>query len=175
MRLILLALAAPVVFVLSGCTTTADANKQMRSDYIGRQSDAFFARYGPPSSSYKLNGGGTVYSWRGGQTTVTVPAQYKTVDTPVYDPFGSTSTRTSTTITRPDDNTTVTETRTSRTDIRTVQQQVLVSPAREKSLFCEARITADEKGVVTDIAVSRDTDGEGLSLSRCAEVFGAKG
>lgn len=160
--------------LVAGCATTEDANKQVRSQYIGRSADSFFARYGAPNSSYKMNNGGTVYNWRGGETVVTIPAQYKTVETPVYDPWGSSTTRTSTTVTRPDDNTTVTETRTTRSDMRVMQQQVMTSPAREKTLLCEARITTDEKGIITDIAASRDTDGEGFSFSRCAEVFGVK-
>jgi hypothetical protein len=51
---------------------------------------------------------------------------------------------------------------------------VMVKPARVEALFCEAQITADAGGMITNIEATRDTDGEGFSLSRCAEVFGVK-
>ncbi|MCQ8781507.1 hypothetical protein [Mangrovibrevibacter kandeliae] len=50
--------------------------------------------------------------------------------------------------------------------------QVLMSPSRVERLGCEAQITVSPQGIINAIRMTRDSDGEGLSLSRCAEVFG---
>ena len=64
-----------VLGLLAGCTTTEEANQAIQGRWIGQPSDAFFSQYGPPSSAFPLNSGGTVYTWRGGETSRTVSAQ----------------------------------------------------------------------------------------------------
>lgn len=158
--------------LLAGCTTTEEANQAIKSRWIGQSSDSFFARYGPPMRQFPLNNGGTIYSWRGGETTQVVPAEYRSVSTtptPV-----ATNTSTTTVVNNSAPNTTVTETRTTSTSIGIAAQptQVMVRPERVETLFCEAQLTVDAAGLITNIEASRDTTGAGLSLSRCAEVFG---
>ena len=45
---------------------------------------------------------------------------------------------------------------------------------RTVQLFCEAQITADAKGIIVNIEAIRDTDGEGFSRSRCADLSHVK-
>lgn len=49
--------------LLAACTTTDQANKAVASRYIGTPADAFFIKYGPPSSAYKLQDGSTLFTW----------------------------------------------------------------------------------------------------------------
>lgn len=166
-----------VMLAMAGCATTEEANKAMQSRWVGQPSDAFFAAYGPPIRSFPLNNGGAVYSWRGGETTRVIPAQYQTVQPAAPAAPLASNTQTTTTVSNPNPNTTVTRTTTSSMSIGlpTVQpQQVMVRPERVESLLCEAQITVDAGGVITNIQASRDTTGAGLSLSRCAEVFGVE-
>ncbi|WP_187971495.1 hypothetical protein [Aquibium microcysteis] len=166
-RLILLGILGTA---LAGCTTTEEANKAIKSRWIGQPSDSFFAQYGPPVRSFPLNNGGIVYTWRGGETTQVIPAEYRTIQPAT--PLASSSS-TVTTVTRPDPGTTVTETRTTNLNLglQAQPQHVLVRPERIEQLFCEAQITVDRSGVIGNIEASRDTTGAGFSLSRCAEVF----
>ncbi len=161
--------------VLAGCVTTEQAQKAMDSRFIGQPSDAFFAQYGAPQSSFGLNNGGTTYRWKGGETVINIPAQYKTVEQPATG-IGSNKTKSTTTVSRPDANTTVTETNstTFSMNVAAPAQQVLVAPARTVPVFCEAQISVDPKGIITNIRVTQDTQGAGLSISRCAEVFNVK-
>ena len=166
------------MFVLAGCTTTEEANNAMKSRFIGQSSDVFFSQYGAPLSSFALNNGGTVYRWRGGETTRTIPAEYKTVSNTPANPVLGQTTKTTTTVTQPNAGTTVTETRTTSSGISIgaapAVQQVLVTPARTERLFCEAQITTDTAGIIVNVEATGDTTGAGFSLSRCAEVFGVK-
>ncbi|PSJ58284.1 hypothetical protein C7I85_20750 [Mesorhizobium soli] len=167
-----IALLAPA---LAACTTTEEANKAIKSRFIGQPSDVFFSQYGAPLSEFPLNNGGKVYRWRGGETMRTLPAEYTTIGT--ADPMaGKSTTKTTTTVMQPNSSTTVTETRTTTSGVTFggMPQQVMVKPARVEALFCEAQISADAGGIITNIEATRDTDGEGFSLSRCAEVFGVK-
>ena len=160
--------------VLAACTTTADTNQVLKSRWIGQPSDLFFSRYGPPLRSFALNDGGTVYTWRGGETTRTVaPARRSTLGQPSA-PFAS-RVRTTTTVTHPNANTTVTKTRSSSFSVglQPAVGQMLVQPPRVERLFCEAQITGDAGGTIRNVEASRDTAGAGFSLSRCAEVFEA--
>lgn len=163
---------------LAACTTTEEANKAIKSRFIGQSSDVFFSQYGAPLSEFQLNNGGTVYRWRGGETSRTLPAEYRTL-APASDPMaGKTTSKTTTTVSQPNSSTTVTETRTTSSSVSfggaAGPQQVLVRPARVEHLFCEAQVTVDADGIITNVEATRDTDGEGFSLSRCAEVFGVK-
>ncbi len=170
-----------VMVTMAGCATTQEANKAIQSRWIGQPSDAFFAAYGPPLRSFPLNNGGAVYSWRGGETTRVVPAQYQTVQPADAQPLApnplAQNTRTTTTVINPNPNTTVTKTTTTSMSIGMPSgqpQQVMVRPERVENLLCEAQITVDAGGTITNIQTSRDTTGAGFSLSRCAEVFGVE-
>lgn len=88
-RLAALALAAAT---LAGCTTTEEANNIIQSRWIGQPAELFFSRYGPPVSEFRTGSGNTIYTWRGGEKTQYIPAQYSTPDEqPVY---GKTVTKT---------------------------------------------------------------------------------
>lgn len=147
----------PVALLLSGCVTTADVTTSMQDRWTGQPVDAFFRSYGPPASSYKLGDGGQIFTWRGGTKVRHVPADYAIIH---RDPFFDM---------RPgfyrdhpfydgfDD-----------------PQMVMVAPPRDETLNCEAQITVSRKRTIQSIRISSDTDGEGLSMSRCADVFGIK-
>lgn len=154
---ILVALAA--VLMTGGCTTTEEANVAMRTDWVGRSSDDFFSAYGPPYQRYDRRDGGTIYSWRGGETERFVPAQFSTV--------GEGREQKSTTVVTDARGRSVIETST-----RTQEpQRIMTAPPRSESLYCEAQITADADGIIRSIGATGDTDGEGLSFSRCGELF----
>ena len=53
-------------------------------------------------------------------------------------------------------------------------QPKLITPGRYEQLFCELQINTDKGGVISTIRASNDTTGNGLSLSRCAEVLGVE-
>ncbi len=146
--------------LLAGCTTTEEANQAIQGRWIGQPSDAFFSQYGPPSSAFPLNSGGTVYTWRGGETSRTVSAQYRdmTKQEREYE-----EKRRGSTIINIGGNMAMDA---------TPPGKVLLSPSRTEQLGCEAQISTNAAGIITNIRTSRDTDGEGFSFSRCAEVFG---
>ncbi|MNT63912.1 hypothetical protein D3C72_2017660 [compost metagenome] len=52
-------------------------------------------------------------------------------------------------------------------------QPQMIAPPRYEELFCELQITADPSDRIVAIRATNDTDGEGLSFSRCAEVLNA--
>ncbi|BDA85763.1 hypothetical protein Sa4125_33050 [Aureimonas sp. SA4125] len=151
--------ALAAVLMVTGCTTTEEANVAMRTDWIGRSSDDFFSAYGPPYQSYDRQDGGTIYSWRGGETRRFVPAQFATV--------GEGRERKTTRVVTDSSGRSVVETR-SRTE---EPLRVMTAPPRSEELFCEAQITADKDGIIRFIGATGDTDGEGLSFSRCGELF----
>ncbi len=122
----------------------------------GAAVDNFFSAYGPPVSSYKLSGGRVIYTWRGGRLEKYIPPDYQIVrrdpsTTPcsarVSAPFGPWF----------DD-----------------PQMVMVSPGRDVRLQCVAQITVDKARIIQSISLSADTEGDGFSQSRCAEVFGVR-
>jgi len=169
---ILLPLAFAVL--VGACASTRDADKSAESHFLGKPSDAFFSQFGPPQSSFKLNDGGTVYTWVGGQSTVTVPPVYTTV-TPPMAGTGFGQTQTTTHVSNPSPGTTVTTTRSHSFSIGVpTTQQVVVTPAQTIQVFCAAQITTDAKGNITHIHATQDTRGAGMSMSRCAEVFGVR-
>jgi hypothetical protein len=53
-----------IALAVYGCTTTEQANKVVAEKYIGTPTDNFFIKFGPPSSSYQLKDGGTLYTWQ---------------------------------------------------------------------------------------------------------------
>lgn len=77
MKVLLPCLAA--LLLVAGCATTEETNSAIRARWLGQPGDAFFAQYGPPQRSYKLNDGSSVYNWRGGEKTIQHAAQYRDV------------------------------------------------------------------------------------------------
>ncbi|RKE84091.1 hypothetical protein [Rhizobium sp. AG855] len=149
--------------LVSACTTTEDANNAARSRWLGQPVEAFFAAYGPPIDEYPLSSG-KIYTWRGGDKTRYIPPTYSSPEP------ATTIVRTET---RSDGSgQTVTQTRVIRSD--PFWQPEMISPPRYQQLFCELQINANKAGVITAIRASNDTDGDGFSLSRCAEVLGVK-
>ncbi len=70
--------AAGLMLALAGCTTIpsippSPANP-VAERWVGQSAGRFFANYGPPISDHD-EGGGRVYSWRGGYKTVHVAAR----------------------------------------------------------------------------------------------------
>ncbi|MAW89329.1 MAG: hypothetical protein CMJ42_22645 [Phyllobacteriaceae bacterium] len=190
-RITILLSAFAASAMLSACETTQEVNQTLQMTWIGQPAELFFARHGAPMQQFALQSGGVNYTWRGGQTTVTIPAQYRPAPqaqkpNPVSSGFGSRSTSTTTTVSNPAPGTTVTRTETRSSGVsfnpeaalaafggqpQTPPGQVLVRPAQTRQLFCEATITTDAEGRITAFNILRDTTGEGFSLSRCNEVL----
>ncbi|UJW74342.1 hypothetical protein [Rhizobium sp. SL42] len=148
---------------LAGCTTTEEAQQVIQSRWIGQPIDSFFIQYGPPISQYPLASGTIIYTWRGGDRTRYIPPTY-TMPEPAR-----TVVRTETRQTGSGQ--TVTQTRVIARDPGWGPE--MISPPQYQQLFCELQITADKSNNIMTIRASNDTDGEGLSLSRCAEVLDA--
>ena len=166
--------ALAALALTAGCVTTQEAERAMASRFIGQSSDTFFSAYGAPQSSFPLHNGNTLHTWRGGQAVHHVPAQYQSINPPPAG-AGNTTTKTTTHVSHPAPGQTVTETKTKSFSAGvSLPQQVMVAPPRDVALYCEAQITVNPQGTITALRVTQDTDGAGLSLSRCAEVFGVK-
>jgi len=166
-RLFALALVA---FGLAACQSTEDANIGLQSRWLGQPVSQFFVENGPPVSSFELDNGSTIYTWRGGEKSYTRPAQV--VTRPAGTGTSTSNTRSRTTTSNPSPGTTVTRTRTTSTSFGfepTVT--TVVRPAQTVTLVCEAQLTANQSGTITNIRISRDTEGDGFSFSRCADLF----
>ena len=152
------------VSLLAGCTTTEDANRALQSRWIGQPVERFFAAYGAPISEYPLSTG-KIYTWRGGDKTRYIPPTYSSPEP------ARTIVRTQT---RTDGagKTVVTQTRVVTRD--PFWEPEMISPPQYQQLFCELQINTDTAGVIATIRASNDTDGDGFSLSRCAEVLGVE-
>ena len=179
MRTIRFATLAAAALMLTACASTKEAEKSMATQYLGKPSDTFFAKNGAPQSSYKLNDGGTVFDWVGGRGTVQVPPVYRTVTPvmPAMPMMGTESTHTTTHVSNPSPNTTVTTSRSTSVGFSVgvpTAAQIMVTPAQTVEVFCEAQITTNAQGIITHIHAAQDTRGVGVSLSRCAEVFGVQ-
>jgi hypothetical protein len=147
---------------VGGCTTTEDANNAIQSRWVGQPSDSFFAQYGPPVRSYAMNSGGTIYTWHGGDTSRNVAPVYRDMTDAEKEAAKKNPT-------------TIINIGTYGSSSQYVPPgKVLVTPGRIDELSCEAQITTNDAGIITDIKATRDSDGEGFSFSRCAEVFGVK-
>ncbi len=157
---------------LSACQTTQEVAQEMRGKWIGQPVDAFFVMNGPPVAEYALSGGGTIYTWRGGEDSFTRPAQIRTT-TVGGQSIGSSQTRSRTT--NPSPGTTVTRSTTTSASfgLPAITQDVMVRPAERVELVCEAQLAVDSAGIIEQVRISRDTEGRGFSFSRCAEVFGS--
>jgi hypothetical protein len=144
---------------LSACVTTGDVDRDLKSTWIGASSDTFFTRYGPPKSTFKLNNGDLIYTWRGGEDVRHIPAQVGVIrDDPFMWPGPGPYDRM-----RPWGRMWIDD-----------PAVVMISPARDEELYCEAQLTVDRKHIIRSIRASGDTSGKGFSLSRCAEVFNVK-
>ncbi len=159
--------AVAVAIGLAGCKTTEEASKAVRGKWLGKPVDSFFIENGPPISSFPLEAGGTIYTWRGGETSYVRPAQIQT--RPAQPAFGNTVTRTTTV--NPAPGTTVTRSSTTSFGVSAAPTTTVIRPAQRVELVCEAQIATDKDGKILSVRISRDTDGAGFSLSRCAELF----
>lgn len=63
-------LAALIALPLAGCGSTEQAAQSMRTGWIGKRSDEFFARHGAAQREQRLNDGRRVYIW---QTVANAP------------------------------------------------------------------------------------------------------
>lgn len=162
-RYLFAALLLPLAF-LAGCTTTEDANRALQSRWIGQPVDRFFAAYGPPIDEYPLSSG-KVYTWRGGDKTRYIPPTYSSPEPARA--IVRTETRQN-----GSGQTVVTQTRVITRD--PFWEPEMISPPQYQQLFCELLINTDKSGVIASIRASNDTDGDGFSLSRCAEVLGVE-
>ena len=128
---------------LTACQSSQEAAKLVQSEWIGQRADAFFVANGPPRDSFLRDGGGTIYTWRGGDATITRPGQLRARQTvsPTYDG------------------------RPARGAIVSYQ------PPQQLNYFCEMQIATNDQDVIESIRISRDTAGTGFSFSRCGEVF----
>ena len=165
-------LVTGALLALAGCTTTQEANTAIQSRWIGQPADAFFTRYGPPVSDFPLRDGGTLYTWRGGEKTNYIPAQYAAPETDEEDEERR-MTRTVTRISDDGEKEVTTTTRTSNGFSDATPR--MISPARTQQLFCEVQISTGTDDRIVAIRASNDTTGDGLSLSRCAEVLEVTG
>lgn len=159
--------------VLAGCKTTEEAAQAVRAKWTGQPIDRFFVENGPPVSSYALESGGMIYTWRGGETSYVKPAQYQTQPAFGASPMRTTE-KTTTFTSNPAPGVTVTRSSTTSSSFGYTPPSVttMVRPAERVNLFCEAQITADEQGMIMAVRINRDTQGAAFSLSRCAEIFG---
>ena len=66
--------AAVIALATAGCATTQDAANSMRAGYTGQNMDAFVMRHGAPYQRHHLNNGDTLYVWRSGVDSYTMPA-----------------------------------------------------------------------------------------------------
>lgn len=67
---------AGLSLALAACTTTGGSGNAVEARWNGQQAGAFFAKFGPPTSD-TTEGNTTLYSWRGGYKTRTIPAVYE--------------------------------------------------------------------------------------------------
>ena len=163
-----------VLLALSRCASTADAEKAVADKYIGRDSDEFFSRYGPPRSYFELKNGGKIYTWVGGEGNIHVPEQTQTI-VPAA-PGAQKTTEKTTTTQKTTGNTTVTKSTTTGVSVGTpaIGIPVVTKAAQDIPLYCELQITTDADGDITDIRATGDTQSGYSFGSRCAEVFGVK-
>jgi hypothetical protein len=68
-----------VVIFLTGCMkTTQTVANETYAKWNGVKVNNFFLRYGPPSSVYSLGDDKKIYTWSGGQASVTMPMSANT-------------------------------------------------------------------------------------------------
>lgn len=157
---------------VAGCKTTEEAAQSVRAKWIGEPVDRFFVENGPPVSSYALDAGGTIYTWRGGEMDYVRPAQYSTQ--PGFPSPMRVSQKTTSVTAHPSPGVTVTRSSTTSSSFGFSSPPVttMVRPPQHVHLVCEAQITADEQGTIQAVRINRDTEGAAFSFSRCGEIFG---
>lgn len=165
-------IALAALLAITGCKTTEEAQKFVATKWVGKPADEFFIQNGPPFSVFDLDGGGKLYSWRGGQGTAyqAIPAAPR----PAVGGF-SDGRRTTTSTTSVSGNTTVTRTTTTSSSFR-FNPAALMAPQpthRAVSLYCEAAIATDATGRIINVRITNDTRGQ-INFSRCAETFGTE-
>ncbi len=169
---------------LAACNTTSteEVTAATQAVWIGKPADVFFSTYGPPRSSYTLDGGGKVFTWRGGEKRVKVnkprpnPGFGQPKTTNMISASNSSS-KTSGGWTSP--NTYESRTSSSSSSVNIDVDglvNALVTGGKPKEpetrlVFCEMLVSTDANGVITNISATNDTAGAGLAFSRCAEVF----
>lgn len=139
-KLIGIVLAA---LALTACQSSQEAVRLVQSEWVGQRADAFFVANGPPRDSFPRDGGGMIYTWRGGDATITRPGQLQARQTvgPAYDG-------------------------------RPLRGAIVNDqPPQQLNYFCEMQIAADNQDIIESIRISRDTAGTGFSFSRCSELF----
>lgn len=166
---------------LAGCTTTEETTANAQSKWVGQSADVFFAAYGPPMSNYPLNNGGTLYTWRGGETEVPVAkAPNSTFNKPPQQTtFNRGFSKTSTKVTHLSPGMIKTTTKSSSASASINVDGLLntlanggMPPKREmRRVYCEMQISTDANNVITSLHNTGDTAGAGFSMSRCAEVL----
>ena len=165
-------------------TSTEEVTAATQAVWIGKPADVFFSTYGPPRSSYALDGGGKVFTWRGGEKRVKlsrdrlapfrVSANRQTTN---MISASNSSSKTSGGWTSP--NTYESRTSSSSSSVNIDVDglvNALVTGGKPKEpetrlVFCEMLVSTDANGVITNISATNDTAGAGLAFSRCAEVF----
>jgi hypothetical protein len=166
------AIAAVALMLLAGCKTTEEAQKFVATKWVGKQADEFFIQNGPPFSVFDLDGGGKLYSWRGGEGTAY--QANPTAPRPAAGGF-SDGRRTTTSTTSVSGNTTVTRTTTTSSSV-SFNPAALLAPQpthRAIPLYCEAAIATDPSGRIINVRITNDTRGQ-MNFSRCAETFGTE-
>ena len=183
-RLATLIILAVTGVGVTACNTTSteEVTAATQAVWIGKPADVFFSTYGPPRSSYALDGGGKVFTWRGGEKRVVVQRP------PAHSGFGQpantnvisankSSSKTSGGWTSP--NTYESRTSSSSSSVNIDVDSLVTALANggkpkqpeTRLVFCEMLVSTDANGVITNISATNDTAGAGLAFSRCAEVF----
>lgn len=139
-------------FVLAACQTTQQVDQAVRNSWIGQPSEAFFSMHGMPVSKESLDASGTAYVWRGGTTGLMRPPSLA---------FGSAPSQRGSF-----------PAMASRVSQIEAMQGFYSLPPQWVELTCEVELIADVYGNIRTLRISRDTEGEFFSFSRCAEVFG---
>jgi len=153
---------AAAALLLAGCQTTQQTTAHLRNRWIGQPADTFFVSNGPPVSTFPRDGGGQIYTWRGGEHVTTQPATFTAVPVAPAANTGWWANSSAPDWWRAQ----------ATSGPRPGTYVGVLQPGRRMEYVCEARIVTDEAGTIQTIAISRDTDGVGLSFSRCAEIFG---
>jgi hypothetical protein len=168
-----LSAALLAALALAGCKTTEEAAQSARAKWIGESVDRFFVENGPPVSSYALDSGGTIYTWRGGEMDYVRPAQYSTQ--PGFSSPMRVSQKVTTVTAHRAPGVTVSRSSTTSSSFGFSSPPVttMVRPPQQVHLVCEAQITADDQGIIQAVRINRDTEGAAFTFSRCAEIFGS--
>ncbi len=157
-----------LALLLGACQTTQQTADNLNAGWVGRPVDRFFVANGAPVGRFKLANGGTIYSWRGGGTTITETQVVRERDSFFDDdPFSTRRVLGDPRTGRPgfDGG----RYRPSLLDDDFFRSETIVS--REVPIVCEADIATDRRGRIVNITIRNDTRGAGIASSRCSEIF----